>query len=88
MEELATQNGCSIRTLNTEFSTEYGQPVSAFLIEYRFKLAHDAVQQTTIPLKILAEQLGYSHVNHFSTAFRKKFGYAPGYLRKNNGAGP
>ncbi len=88
MEELATQYGCSIRTLNTEFSTEYGQPVSAFLIEYRFKLAHDAVQQTTIPLKILAEQLGYSHVNHFSTAFRKKFGYAPGYLRKNNGAGP
>ncbi len=82
MEELATQYGCSIRILNNEFSAEYGQPVAASLAEYRFKLAHDAVQQTTIPLKVLAQQLGYSHVNHFISAFRKKFGYAPGKLRR------
>ena len=82
MEELATQYGCSIRNLNTEFSAEYGQTVMEYITEHRFKLAHDTISQTTIPLKKLAEQLGYSHVNHFINAFGKRFGYAPGSLRK------
>ena len=82
MEELAAQYGCSVRTLNAEFCAEYGQTVVNFITEYRFKLAHDTISQTTIPLKLLAQQLGYSHVNHFIHAFRRKFGCAPGSLRR------
>jgi len=33
-------------------------------------------------MKVLAARLGYSHVNHFIAAFKKKFGYPPGSLRK------
>lgn len=82
MEELATQYGCSIRTLNSDFLAEYGQTIQVYMTEYRYNLAHTAVQQTTIPLKVLSEQLGYSHVNHFIAAFRNRFGYTPGTLRK------
>jgi DNA-binding response OmpR family regulator len=82
MDELAAQYGCSVRTLNNEFAAEYGQSMQSYIAEYRFNCAYAALQQTTIPMKILADQLGYSHVNHFISAFRKRFGYPPGALRK------
>ncbi len=82
MEELAVQYGCSSRTLNSEFVAVYGQSVVDFITEYRFQRAHNAVRNTTIPLKVLADHLGYTHANNFSNAFRKRFGYAPGSLRK------
>jgi len=82
MEDLATQYGCSIRTLNNDFVSEHGQTIQTYIAEYRYNRAHTAVQQTTIPLKVLSEQFGYSHVNHFIAAFRNRFGYPPGTLRK------
>lgn len=33
-------------------------------------------------LKRLAERLGYAHVNNFTIAFKRTFGYPPGSLRK------
>lgn len=84
VEELASQYGCSPRTLNSEFAAEYGQPVQSFIAEYRFSRAHAALQQTSVPMKVLASQLGYSHVNHFIGAFKKRFGYPPGSLRKQD----
>jgi DNA-binding response OmpR family regulator len=86
IEELATQYACSARTLNDEFAAEYGQPIYPCLTEYRFKQAHAIIQHTSTPLKTLAENFGYTHVNHFNAAFRKKFGYAPGQLRKRRRA--
>ena len=82
VEELAAQYSCSVRTLNEEFAAEYGQPIYAYMIEYRFNQAHAAIQNTQTPLKTIAENLGYTHVNHFNAAFRKRFGYPPGMLRK------
>lgn len=72
----------AIRTLNSEFTAAYGQPVMEFITGYRFQRARTTIQNTTIPLKVLAELLGYSHVNNFINAFRKKYGYPPGALRK------
>ena len=83
MEDLATQYACSVRILNDEFETEYGQPIYPYVTEYRFNQAHAAIERTSTPLKIVAENLGYTHVNHFNAAFRKRFGYPPGKLRKN-----
>jgi|GEM_PF-5700042 len=82
MDELSDLYGCSIRTLNAEFTAEYGKAVQSYIVEYRFKRAYAALQQTSIPMKVLAGQLGYSHVNHFIAAFRKRFGCSPGSLRK------
>ncbi|NTW85245.1 MAG: AraC family transcriptional regulator, partial [Holophagaceae bacterium] len=36
-------------------------------------------------MKALAANLGYSHVNNFIYAFKKKFGYPPGSVRKGLG---
>ena len=82
LNELAVQFGRSARLLNEEFAAEYGQSIHAFITEQRLTAAHTAILSSAIPLKTLADRLGYSHVNNFSTVFKKCFGYAPGSLRR------
>ena len=82
LSNLAKEFGLSARRLNEEFTAEFGQSVFSFMTEYRLTQAHASLQTNATPMKILADRLGYSHVNHFITAFKRKFGYPPGSLRK------
>lgn len=81
--ELAANFGLSARQLNSEFVSEYGKSVFAFTTDLRLEQAHTALQETSTPMKAIAAHLGYSHVNHFITAFKRKFGYSPGKVRSN-----
>jgi AraC-like DNA-binding protein len=83
LDKLALQYGRSAKLLNDEFALEYGQSIYAFLVDYRLKQAHAALEHTQVPIKQLAARLGYAHVSNFTIAFKKHFGYPPGYLRKN-----
>lgn len=85
LDELAGQFGRSARALNEEFCREYGKPIVSFISDQRLDQAHQAILETDIPLKVLTHRLGYSQASHFNTAFRRKFGYPPGSLRRSNG---
>lgn len=82
LSELADEFGLSARRLNEEFAAEFGQSIFNFVINHRLDQAHASLLAGATPLKVLAARLGYSHVNHFITAFKRKFGYPPGSLRK------
>ncbi len=82
INSLATQFGRSARILNEEFQHEYGDSIFNFVLNYRLNVAHKAIVNSDVSLKQMAERLGYAHVNHFSAAFKRKFGYAPGSLRR------
>lgn len=84
LNSLADQVGLSARQLNQEFSLEFGESIFSFISNYRLSQAKLAITESDIPLKVLADRLGYSHINHFTTAFKKKYGYPPGSLRKNS----
>jgi AraC-like DNA-binding protein len=68
--------------LRNEFFKAYGQTIFAFLLAQRLDQAYLALEMTNIPMKVLADRIGYSHVNHFITAFKHKYGITPGSLRK------
>lgn len=82
LDEIAAEFEVSARTLNSEFKAAFGQPIHAFMTDLRLNEAHAAIKASAIPLKTLAQQLGYTHTHHFLTAFRRKFGYPPSALRK------
>jgi AraC-like DNA-binding protein len=82
LDVLAVQFGCSARLLNQEFTAEYGESIYAFITNQRLLAAHELILKSDVALKALSSRLGYTHVNHFITAFRRKFGYPPGNLRK------
>ena len=80
--ELAQRYQVSTRTLNEEFKKKYGMPIVSFVMDHRLRASHEALLHSNIPIKAISSRIGYSHVNHFTSAFSKKFGYPPGYLRK------
>jgi AraC-like DNA-binding protein len=84
LDELARMFSRSARALNEEFCREYGKPIVSFISEQRLGQAHHAILETEVPLKVLAQRLGFSQVSHFSTAFRRQFGYPPGRARRGN----
>lgn len=80
--ELSKDFGLSAKQMNAEFNAEFGQSIFAFVTNHRLDQAHIVLQENDIPMKVVAERLGYSHVNHFITAFKRKHGYPPGALRR------
>ncbi len=82
LSELASRYGMSSKTLNETFKQTYGEPIVSFITNHRLTEAHAALEQSDIAIKVLASRMGYAHVNHFSAAFRRKFGYPPGHVRK------
>jgi AraC-like DNA-binding protein len=84
LSDLAGEFGLPARRLNAEFTAKYGQSIFCFVINHRLELAHASLSSSALPMKVLAARLGYSHVNHFITAFKRKFGYPPGSLRKKS----
>ena len=70
--------------MNQAFFEKYGQSIYNFLSNQRLEQAHYGLLKTDIPMKTIAHKIGYSHVNHFITAFKNKFGVTPGSLRKEN----
>jgi AraC-like DNA-binding protein len=81
LTELAKKYNISPSRLNQAFIHKYNQSIYSFLSNQRLEQAHQALIKTNIPMKTLAHKIGYSHVNHFITAFKKKFGVTPGSIR-------
>lgn len=82
LSQLAADFGLSAKQLNIEFKAEFGQSIFEYVTANRLEQAHLAMLESRFPMKVIAERLGYSHVNHFITAFKRRFGYSPGSLRK------
>lgn len=81
LQSLSLKYGLEVRELQQAFKREYNQTLVGFIMDQRLMLAHQEIKESDTPLKAISYRLGYSHVNHFITAFRKLFGYPPGKLR-------
>jgi AraC-like DNA-binding protein len=84
LSDLAQKYNVTAAKLNQSFIKQYGQSIYSFLSNQRLDQAHQALLSTDIAMKTLAHKIGYSHVNHFITAFKKKFGVTPGSLRNQS----
>lgn len=82
LDELTLRYGISARWLNDAFVLEYGETIYSFITCHRLNESHAALLEGNLAIKIISARLGYSHVNHFTIAFKKKFGYPPGSLRR------
>ena len=80
--DLSQKYGLSARTLNESFKQEYGQSIYAYVKDQRLAKAHSVILETDTPMKIVAAEYGYAHVTNFMLAFKKKYGYSAGSLRR------
>ena len=80
--EIAGEAGMSVTVLKAKFSAAFGQPVFAFLRDVRMQRARDGLENEGWSVSQAAYFVGYRHPTNFSTAFRRKFGFAPKDLRQ------
>lgn len=79
---LARIVGLNEYKLKRGFKEVYGNTVFGFLAETRLSMASDQLINSTQSVAAIATTLGYASPQHFSKAFRKKFGLSPQQFRR------
>lgn len=83
ISELSKAVGLNAFKLKAGFRELFGLGVFECLQEKRMEKARELLLNTNKPLKEICTLTGYPRMTNFITAFRKKFGYTPGSLRRN-----
>jgi len=81
LSTLSKKYNVSPLIINQSFAQKYNQSIYSFLSNQGLEQARHALISTDIPMKTLAHKIGFSHVNYFITAFKKRFGVTPGSIR-------
>lgn len=85
IEEIADRLSVSASHLSRTFSTEVGQPLSAYLADVRLQHACELLEAGELSIKEIAQRCGYRDPNYFSRAFRGATGAAPSeYARERS----
>lgn len=79
---LAKSVGTNTRRLNEAFRNCVGTTVFEYLREARMEQARQLLRDSSLPIQVLAADLGYDNPANFATAFRQRFGLSPREYRK------
>lgn len=79
--ELSRMVGLNDFKLKKGFKEIFGHTVFGYLHEIRMQEAKRLLLDKQMSIHEVAEYCGYQYVQHFSTAFKKRFGITPGGMR-------
>lgn len=79
--ELAVEVGINTTKLKQLFKQEFGNTIFGYLTEIRLDQAKRLLEEGELPIGDIAHQIGYKHPQHFTAAFKRKFGYTPSEIR-------
>jgi AraC-like DNA-binding protein len=82
--QLARQAGINEAKLKEGFKELYGQSVHAYMQQLRLEKAQQLLLTTDMSVTDITYTIGYSHVTHFTTLFKKELGLPPTEWRKKN----
>ncbi|WP_265957926.1 helix-turn-helix domain-containing protein [Galbibacter sp. EGI 63066] len=85
---LAIQYGTNEFKLKQGFKELYGMTVLQYIKNERLRNAHVIAQNTNIPVKQIAQTMGFKKANHFSREFKKRYGYSVSDLRMTTQMSP
>ena len=80
---LARSAGMGLSTLRRRFRAATGTALHTYALECRIASARSMLGETDLPIKTVAETLGYNDVYFFSRQFRKFAGTSPAAYRKS-----
>src|SRR5690554_3747705 len=83
LSELAQIVGTNEYTLKKEFKELFRTTVFGFWSDAKMDNAQKLLAETNTDIKEISEIIGYKNPQHFSTAFKRKFGLTPSQFRKN-----
>lgn len=63
------------------FKEEIGDSAINHLIKIRLSKAEELLKDTTVPIKVVVQEVGYNDAYHFSKLFKKYYGVSPSFFR-------
>lgn len=82
-ERLAADLCMSVSTLRRQFKAFAGVPIHTYVVRRRIRSACELLIHTDLPLKTIAERLGYRDIYFFSHQFHQLTGVAPSRFRRS-----
>ena len=80
---LAAEMGMAVSTLRRRFRAVTGIPLHEFVLSQRLAKARALLGETDLPIKSVAEKLGYQDVYFFTRQFRLRTGVTPAAYRRS-----
>lgn len=80
--ELAKKINLNEFKLKKGFREIFGTSIFECLLEARMDKARELLLHTELPIKAICGKAGYPRITNFITAFRRRYGYTPGSLRR------
>lgn len=81
LRTLAHMVGTNEFNLKRDFKAVFGKTVYAYLNEHKMEQAKAMLVDKGITVGEIAKKMGYKHATHFTTAFKKYFGFLPNKIR-------
>jgi len=83
INDLAAIAGMNRSKLQKGFKDLFSKTIYNFMFDLKMSEAKALlIKDSSLTLKEISARLGYSHVNHFSAAFKKKYDQSPSYFKK------
>ena len=78
---IARKVNMSVASLIRKFKMIHDKSIHEYYVDRKMELARKMILEYKIPIKYLAELLGYNQASAFIETFTKKYGYTPGILK-------
>ncbi|TQV84370.1 AraC family transcriptional regulator [Aliikangiella coralliicola] len=83
LKQLAEISHLSISALERRFKKHLGKTPKQFINEIRLENARRILVETTLPISVIANDVGFSDHSYFSRQFSKQFGALPSAFRES-----
>ncbi|HAS40778.1 MAG TPA: AraC family transcriptional regulator [Microscillaceae bacterium] len=80
--DLARKVGTNEFTLKKGFKEVFGTTVFGYWNDLKMQIAKQMLLNEDVTISLVAEKTGYKNPQHFTTAFKRKYGITPGKLKK------
>ena len=82
--QLARQAGINEAKLKEGFRELFGNSIHTCILQLRLQKAQELLLTTDMSVTDITYVIGYSHVTHFTSLFKKELGLTPTEWRKKN----
>ena len=83
LSDISTNAGINHTTLTALMKEELGCTAIEYLMQYRITIAKKQLSFTDVPIKDIANMVGFKTVQHFSRIFKQHTGTSPAEFRKS-----
>jgi len=81
LKALALRVGTNEFNLKRDFKAVFGNTVYGYLNQHKMEQARSLLMENDLSISEIAGVVGYKHATHFTSAFKKYFGYLPNKLK-------